>query len=173
VKGLGFGVSATTVGNWLRKAGLAPAGRRGGVTWREFVRAHRRRLLAVDFFMPLPDNVAIYTVETVWFQRLYVMFFIELGSRRVRIVGCTPNPTRPIFMLRGVSAAHDCTDILHFPVRVLVTQAATADHGQRPMIPDRVLRVPWKVNRRSRRIRVQIFSLIRGRPQPCRDRQRQ
>jgi hypothetical protein len=53
------------------------------MTWREFVRAHRRSLLAVDFF----------TVETVWFQRLYVMFFIELGSRRVYLAGCTPNPT--------------------------------------------------------------------------------
>ena len=83
LKGLGFAVSATTVRNWLRKAGLGPAGRRGGMTWREFVQTHRRSLLAVDFF----------TVETVWFQRLYVMFFIELGSRRVHLAGCTPNPT--------------------------------------------------------------------------------
>jgi putative transposase len=83
LKGLGFAVSATTVRNWLRKAGLGPAGRRGGMTWREFVQTHRRSLLAVDFFM----------VETVWFQRLYVMFFIELGSRRVHLAGCTPNPT--------------------------------------------------------------------------------
>lgn len=37
------------------------------------VRAHRHSLLAVDFF----------TVETVWLQRLYILFFIELGSRRV------------------------------------------------------------------------------------------
>jgi hypothetical protein len=51
--------------------------------WREFLRAHRRSLLAVDFF----------TVETVWLQRLYVIFFIELGSRHVRIGGCTPHPT--------------------------------------------------------------------------------
>jgi len=51
--------------------------------WREFLRAHRRSLLAVDFF----------TVETVWLQRLYVIFFIELGSRHVHIAGCTPHPT--------------------------------------------------------------------------------
>jgi hypothetical protein len=60
------------VRNWLRAAGLGPVGTRRGMTWREFVRIHRRNLLAVDFF----------TVETIWLMRLYVRFFIELGSRR-------------------------------------------------------------------------------------------
>lgn len=67
---------------WLRYADLGPAGRRGGLTWREFVRAHSRSIIAADFF----------TVETVWLQRLYVLFFIELGSRRVHFAGCTPHP---------------------------------------------------------------------------------
>jgi len=40
-------------------------------------------MLAVDFF----------TVETIWLQRLYVLFFIELGSRRVHVAGCTPTPS--------------------------------------------------------------------------------
>jgi hypothetical protein len=83
LKGLGTVVSATTVRAWLRAAGLGPAGSRGGMTWREFVHAHRRSLLAVDFF----------TVETMWLQRLYVLFFIELGSRRVHLAGCTPSPS--------------------------------------------------------------------------------
>jgi putative transposase len=48
LKGIGIAVSATTVRTWLRGAGLGPAGTRGGMTWREFVRAHRRRMLAVD-----------------------------------------------------------------------------------------------------------------------------
>jgi len=42
-------------------------------------------MLAVDFF----------TVETIWLQRLYVLFFIELGRRRVHVAGCTPNPSAP------------------------------------------------------------------------------
>jgi putative transposase len=83
LKGLGRTVSATTVRTWLRAAGLGPAGTRGGPTWREFVRAHRRSMLAVDFF----------SVETMWLQRLYVLFFIELGSRRVHVAGCTANPS--------------------------------------------------------------------------------
>jgi putative transposase len=83
LKGLGMVVSATTVRTWLRAAGLGPSGTRGGMTWREFVRAHRRSMLAVDFF----------TVETMWLQRLYVLFFIELGSRRVHLAGCTASPS--------------------------------------------------------------------------------
>jgi putative transposase len=85
LKGLGMVVSATTVRTWLRNAGLGPVGTRRGMTWREFVRAHQRSMLAVDFF----------TVETIWLQRLYVLFFIELGSRRVHLAGCTPNPSAP------------------------------------------------------------------------------
>jgi hypothetical protein len=68
LKGLGRVVSATTVRMWT--AGLGPAGTRGGMTWRECVRTHRRSLRAVDFF----------TVETMWRQRLYVLFFIECSA---------------------------------------------------------------------------------------------
>jgi transposase InsO family protein len=83
LKGLGLVVSATSVRTWLRGAGLGPAGTRRGMTWREFLRTHRQTMLGVDFF----------TVETVWLQRLYVLFFIESGSRRVHLGGCTPTPT--------------------------------------------------------------------------------
>jgi putative transposase len=88
LKGLGIAVSATTVRTWLRAAGLGPAGTRGGMSWREFVRAHRDTMLAVDFF----------TVETIWLQRVYVLFFIELKSRRVHLAGCTPTPSAPWVM---------------------------------------------------------------------------
>jgi len=83
LKGLGVSVSPSTVRNWLQEAGLGPVGTRRGTTWREFVRVHRESLLAVDFF----------TVETIWLQRLYVLFCIELGSRRVHLAGCTSAPT--------------------------------------------------------------------------------
>jgi len=83
LKGLGVVVSASTVRTWLLKAGLGPAGARGGMTWREFLRTHRNSVLAVDFF----------TVDTIWLQRLYVLFFIELSSRRVHLAGCTAMPT--------------------------------------------------------------------------------
>lgn len=37
--------------------------------------------------------VDLFTIETIAPQRLYVLFFIELGSRRVHLAGCSPNPT--------------------------------------------------------------------------------
>jgi transposase InsO family protein len=85
LKGLGVAVSATTVKKILREAGLGPAGSRVGLSWRAFLRAQAQSMLAVDFF----------TVETMSLQRLYVLFFIELGSRRVHLAGCTANPTGP------------------------------------------------------------------------------
>ena len=83
LRGLGVTVSATTVRAILKAAGLGPAGERAGLSWREFLRAQAQSMLAVDFF----------TVETLWLQRLYVLFFIELGSRRVHLAGCTTNPS--------------------------------------------------------------------------------
>jgi transposase InsO family protein len=81
--GLGITVSATTVRKILRQSGFGPAGERAGLSWRSFLRAQATSMLAVDFF----------TVETVSLRRLYVLFFIELGSRRVHLAGCTANPT--------------------------------------------------------------------------------
>jgi hypothetical protein len=82
LNGLGLSVSATTVRKLLQHAGLPPAGLRACLSWREFLRAQAKSMIAVDLF----------TVETIRLQRLYVLFFIELGSRRVHLAGCTANP---------------------------------------------------------------------------------
>ena len=79
---LGIRVGASTVRRVLRRAGLGPAPRRTGPTWSDFLRAQARGVLACDFF----------TVETVFLKTLYVLFFIELSTRRVRIAGVTRNP---------------------------------------------------------------------------------
>jgi putative transposase len=80
--GVGVRVSATSVAKILRKAGLSPAGARAQLSWDKFLRAHAASMLACDFF----------TVETLWLGRLYVLFFLELGTRRVHLAGCTANP---------------------------------------------------------------------------------
>ncbi len=66
----------------LRRHALPPAPRRGRTTWRAFLAQHRDQLLACDFF----------TVDTLFLQRLYVLVFIELGSRRLHLAGCTATP---------------------------------------------------------------------------------
>jgi transposase InsO family protein len=79
---LGIQVGATTIRSILRRSGFGPAPRRQGLSWREFLRAQAGGALACDFF----------TVETAWLRTLYVLFFVELGSRRVHLAGVTANP---------------------------------------------------------------------------------
>jgi putative transposase len=80
---LGLRVSPSTVRRLLIAAGLKPAPRRSGPSWRAFLRQQAASMLACDFF----------TIETISLRRFYVLFFIELGSRRVHLAGCTTNPT--------------------------------------------------------------------------------
>jgi putative transposase len=80
---LGLRVSPSTVRRLLLGAGLRPAPRRVGPSWRDFHRQQAANTLACDFF----------TIETISLRRFYVLFFIELRSRRVHLAGCTTNPT--------------------------------------------------------------------------------
>jgi hypothetical protein len=80
--GLGIQISQTSVRNVLTSAGIGPAGQRGGTSWREFVRGQAQSMVACDFF----------TVDTITRRRIYVLFFIELSSRRVHLAGLTESP---------------------------------------------------------------------------------
>jgi putative transposase len=84
LKKLGISVSATSIRTVLLRNGLRPAPRRASVAWRAFLRAQASAILATDFF----------TVETVRLKTLYVLFLIELHTRRVRLVGVTDHPNR-------------------------------------------------------------------------------
>jgi putative transposase len=75
-------VSATVVRNVLRRAGVPPAPERGASSWRTFLRQHGNSILACDLF----------TVDTVWLRRLYVLFFVSIGTRRVAHFACTSEP---------------------------------------------------------------------------------
>jgi transposase len=79
---LGIRVSATSIRTVLRREGLGPAPRRTGASWSEFLRAQAHGIVAIDFF----------AVETVWLRTMYVLFAIELASRRVHLLGVTRNP---------------------------------------------------------------------------------
>jgi putative transposase len=79
---LGIRVSATAIRMTLRRHGLDPAPRRMATSWLAFLRQQASGIVACDFF----------TVDTVWLRRLYVLFFIELDSRRVHLTGVTATP---------------------------------------------------------------------------------
>jgi putative transposase len=79
---LGVTVSATLVRNVLARAGIPPAPKRAASSWRSFLRQHGNTILACDLF----------TVDTVWLRRLYVLFFVAIGTRRVEYAACTSKP---------------------------------------------------------------------------------
>jgi len=83
---LGYTVSDQTVGNVLRRHGIAPAPKRSQTTtWKEFIQSHMAVLAGIDFF----------TAEVLtWRGQItyYVLFFIHLETRRVSLAGITPHP---------------------------------------------------------------------------------
>ena len=81
--GLGYKLAPSTVWQVLKDAGIDPAPRRSGRTWRAFLEAQAKTILATDFFH----------ADTVFLRRLYVLFFIEHGTRRVHLAGITACPT--------------------------------------------------------------------------------
>jgi putative transposase len=107
---LGFGVSPSTVRRLLARAGLGPAPRRSGPSWREFLRAQAASIVACDFF----------TVESVLLRRYYVLFFVAHANRRVWLAGCSTNPTGAWVTQQARNLGLDL-----------------ADHGARFLIRDR------------------------------------
>ena len=81
--GLGVRVSASTVWEILKKAGIDPAPRRTGPTWPQFLRSQADAILACDFF----------TVHLLDGTQAYVPAVIEHATRRIRILGVTLHPT--------------------------------------------------------------------------------
>ena len=82
---LGYDIARSTIRDVLKRWRVPPAPERGkhGLRWRTFLTHYKDEIVACDFF----------TVETAWLKTLYVLFFIELGSRRVHLAGCTAKPT--------------------------------------------------------------------------------
>ena len=79
---LGHQIAASTVWQILHAAGIDPAPRRPGPTWKQFLTAQARGMLAAGFVH----------VDTVLLRRVYALIVIEHGTRRVHLAGITSNP---------------------------------------------------------------------------------
>jgi putative transposase len=79
---LGHHIAASTVWQILHDAGIGPAPRRTGPTWKQFLTAQARSILAADFVH----------VDTILLRRIYALIFIEHGTRRWHLAGITAHP---------------------------------------------------------------------------------
>jgi hypothetical protein len=123
----------------LHAAGIGPAPRRAGPTWREFLTAQAHAIIACGFLV----------VETALLKRLHVLVFTEHGTRRLHLAGVTARPAaawavrqaRTIAMDRGDRLGtmpfliHDRDPDLHHRVRRGVQGRRTADHPRLPGTP--------------------------------------
>ena len=80
---LGHRIAASTVWQILHDAGIDPAPRRSGPSWRQFLAAQTKAVLAVDFV----------AVDTVLLRRIYALIAVEHGSRRTFLVGVSAYPS--------------------------------------------------------------------------------
>ena len=81
---LGHLVAATTIRSVLLGAGIPPAGRRSQLSWKQFLAAHAETVVAADFF----------SLDTIFFKRLYVLIYVHLATRRVLLASCTAAPNQ-------------------------------------------------------------------------------
>jgi transposase InsO family protein len=100
---LGHKISDQTVGNILKEHGIEPAPERKlQTTWRTFIKAHWDVLASIDF-----TTIEIWTKGGL--VTYYVLFVMEVATRRVHFAGCTPNPTEP-WMKQIARNLVDCED---------------------------------------------------------------
>ena len=134
---LGVHLAASTIARIMKDRGLEPAPRTTGPTWRAFLRNQARGIVATDFF----------TVDTVLFKRLYVLFFIDLGRRRVWITGVTEHPNSPWVTQQARNTAGDLDDAgvrFKFLLRDRDTKYVASFDTVFTAVGARVLKTPYR-----------------------------
>ena len=107
---LGIRVGASTIKRLLLREGLGPAPRKVGPSWSEFLRSQAEEILACDFFI----------VETLFLRTLYVLFFIEIGTRKLHVMPSTRNPDAAFATQQARNLVVFDLDKRDEPVRLLI-----------------------------------------------------
>ena len=110
---LGYVVPKSTIKAILRRHGIPPAPERDDSSWRTFLSHYKDQMLRV------PYGRDFFTAETVMLRTIYVFFFIELGTRRVHVAGCTKNPDSAWIAQQARNLAWNLADRKK-PVRYLI-----------------------------------------------------
>ena len=84
LKELGHRVASTTIANVLKENGIKPTPDRPS-SWRSFLKAHWEQIAATDFF-----SAEVWTARGL--RTYYVLFVIDLKTRRAHLAGITTNP---------------------------------------------------------------------------------
>jgi putative transposase len=111
---MGVVLAPSSVWAILRRHGVEPSPMRSGPTWAEFLASQASSMLACDFF----------SVDTVLLKRLYVLFFIELDTRRVYVTGITAHPTGSWVVQQARNLTMVLEDRVH-PVKFLIRDRDT------------------------------------------------
>jgi putative transposase len=133
-------VGASTVWAILHRAGVDPAPIRSAVSWRQFLRAQATSVLAVDFF----------AVDTVLLRRLYVLFAVEVATRRVHVLGVTPHPVGEWVAQQArnlLMNLEDCIGQFRWLVRDRDTKFTAAFDAVFAAAGIEVLRIPVRASR--------------------------
>jgi putative transposase len=138
--GLGHRVAASTVWKILKDAGLDPAPRRSGPTWRQFLSAQAHAILAVDFAH----------IDTVFLRRLYILVVIEHDRRLVHLAGITSHPTSAWVAQQARNLLMDLGDRaeqLRFLIRDRASKFTTAFDAVFTGADLRIIRTPVRAPR--------------------------
>ncbi len=150
---LGIKVSATAIQMLLRQHRISPAPR-GGARWRQFIRAHASAIIATDLF----------TIDTVFLHTLYVIVFIELGTRRLLFANCTANPDSAWVAQQARNVSYEIQD-LGVPVRFAIHDRDAKFTSDFDAVFEsegiRVIRTPYRAPRANSRCERSIGSARR------------
>jgi putative transposase len=111
---MGISLAPSSVWAILRRRRLDPTPGRKGPSWSEFLKSQAATMLACDFF----------TVDTVLLRRQYVLFFIELDTRKVTVSGITAHPTGAWVVQQARNLSYELTERAQ-PVKFLIRDRDT------------------------------------------------